>query len=155
MAMHSTSAPSIAPHGGTGATTGRRRRGGGTRSTESAGHQRIQRAPAHLQNAEPRSWCHTDIFDSSEDSWGFFTKKKLKFITWVYGTYFPGECQQGSARKLRSMQPTRSNQSVYQIHIWSRLSHPLHWAMVRNWGQKQSNLFAFPFLVVTLNRSIE
>ena len=76
MAMHSTSAPSIAPHGGTGATTGRRRRGGGTRSTESAGHQRIQRAPAHLQNAEPRSWCHMDIFDSSEDSWGFFTKKK-------------------------------------------------------------------------------
>lgn len=41
---------STGPHGGTGATTGKLQQGGGTRSAGWAGHRRIQRAPAHLQN---------------------------------------------------------------------------------------------------------
>ena len=52
-------------------------------------------------------WIYLIVLKIAEVS---LPKKKLKFITRVYGTYFPGECQQGSARKLRSMQPTRSNQ---------------------------------------------
>lgn len=76
-------APSTAPHGGTGATTGRRRRGGGTRSPESAGHQRIQRAPAHLHNSTMQNQGHDGIwiYDSSENS----SDKFIMMLTLVLG----------------------------------------------------------------------